>query len=61
MVVNANPLSYVSVWMFLVLAWKPLYYTVMYFYGVASKNATTPVTYGALLHTWITSLWGLVL
>lgn len=50
-----------SMWMLLVLAWKPTYYTVMYLYGVVSKNATTPTTYGTLLHTWITNLLGLVL
>ena len=54
-------LGYFSFWMLLVLAWKPIYYLIMYFYGVVTKNTTTPVTYGALLHTWITQLWGLVL
>lgn len=56
-----NPVSFVSLWLLVLLLWKPAYYVVMYVYGVVTKNATTPVTYGALLHTWITSLFSLVL
>jgi hypothetical protein len=56
-----NLVGYLSFWMLLVLAWKPLFYVVMYFYGLARKNTEVQMRYGNNLHAWISSLWNLVL
>lgn len=56
-----NPIAYASMWLLLILLWKPAFYTVMYLYGVVSKNNDVALRYGANLHTWITNLFSLVM
>ena len=61
MVVSANPLSYVSLWLLLVLLWKPIWYVAQYVYYLVTKNSAQAVVVGSNLHVWLTQLWGLVL